>query len=153
MASTDDYVSLGTLQRTGYAVVAVTTVLVLARIGIQVARRKRMEASDFLLYAAYVFYAAVCGLYLYMAPRLFRFNKVTAGKAEPWSTMQRDVLALFNSLFVNTLLFWTCLWCAKLSLLVLYRKLMAGLPYLYMRIWWGVVAFCVIVSINDFGRA
>lgn len=69
-----------------------------------------------------------------------------SGKAEPWSTMQADVVMLYNSLFVNTLLFWTCLWSAKLSLLVLYRKLMTGLPYVYMRIWWGVVVFCVIVS-------
>ncbi|KAL1649632.1 hypothetical protein SLS61_006288 [Didymella pomorum] len=67
-----------------------------------------------------------------------------SGKAEPWLTMQRDVVILFNSLFVNTLLFWSCLWCAKLSLLVLYRKLMSGLPYVYMRVWWAVVIFCVL---------
>lgn len=150
MASTHAYVSLGTLQRTGYALVAITTAFVIARAGIQLGRRKRLEVPDCLLYTSYIFYAAVCALYLIMAPRLFRFNGVMAGTAEPWSTMQRDVVVLYNSLFVNTLLFWTCLWCAKLSLLVLYRKLMAGLPYFYMRIWWGVVAFCVLVSIGDF---
>lgn len=148
MASTRSYVSLDTLQRTGYAMVAITTAFVLARIGIQAGRRKRMEVPDYLLYAAYLFYVVVCALYLYMAPRLFRFNDVEMGKAEPWSTMQRDVLMLYNSLFVNTLLFWTCLWCAKLSLLVLYRKLMTGLPYVYIRIWWCIVAFCVLVSID-----
>lgn len=105
---------------------------------------------DFLVYTSFVFYAAVCGLYLFMAPRLFRFNNVVAGKAKPWPTMQRDVVVLYNSLFVNTLLFWTCLWCAKLSLLVLYRKLMTGLPNKYMRIWWGIVAFCVLVSFGGF---
>lgn len=146
MVSTHSYVSLGTIQRTGYALVAITTAFVLVRVGIQAGRRKRIEVSDSLLYVAYLFYVAVCALYLYMAPRLYRFNEVTVGTAEPWSTMQRDVLMLFNSLFVNTLLFWTSLWCAKLSLLVLYRKLMAGLPYVYMRIWWGVLAFCVLVS-------
>ena len=146
MASAHSYVSLGTLQRTGYAMVAITTAFVLARAGIQIGRRKMIEVPDCLLYVAYIFYAAVCALYLFMAPRLFRFNDVLAGKAEPWSTMQRDVVVLYNSLFVNTLLFWTCLWCAKLSLLVLYRKLMTGLPYVYMRIWWAVAAFCVLVS-------
>ena len=105
-----------------------------------------MEAPDYLLYTAFLFYVAVCALYLYMAPRLFRFNEVMSGKAEPWLTIQRDVVIMYNSLFVNTLLFWSCLWCAKFSLLVLYRKLMAGLPYVYMRVWWVVVIFCVFVS-------
>lgn len=73
-----------------------------------------------------------------------------AGEAEAWPTMQRDIVILYNSLFVNTLLFWTYLWCAKLYLLVLYRKLMKGLPYIYMRLWWGIVVFCVLVSISDF---
>jgi hypothetical protein len=150
MASTHSYISLDTLQRTGYVMVAITAAFVFARVGIQVGRRKKMEVPDYLLYTAFLFYVAVCGLYLYMAPRLFRFNEVMSGKAEPWSTMQRDVLILYNSLFVNTLLFWTCLWCAKLSLLVLYRKLMTGLPYVYIRVWWGVVAFCVLVSMVYF---
>jgi hypothetical protein len=149
MASTHSYISLDTLQRTGYAMVAVTALFVLVRVGIQIGRRKRVEVPDCLLYTAFLFYVAVCALYLYMAPRLFKFNEVMSGKAEPWSTMQHDVLMLYNSLFVNTLLFWSCLWCAKLSLLVLYRKLMTGLPYVYMRIWWGVVVFCVLVSTNN----
>jgi hypothetical protein len=146
MASSHSYVSLGTLQRTGYAMVAVTSVFVIARAAIQVVRKKKMEVQDFLVYASFIFYVSVCSLYLFMAPRLFNFNDVMAGKAEPWPTIQHDAVVMYSSFFVNTLLFWTCLWCAKFSLLVLYRKLMVGLPYIYMRVWWGVVAFCLLVS-------
>jgi len=149
MASTPSYVSLGTLQRTGYTMVALTSAFIVARVVIQVGRRKRLEVSDYLIYSSFVLYTAVCVLYLFMAPRLYRFNDVLAGEAAPWSTMQHDIVVLYNSLFVNTLLFWTCLWCAKLSLLVLYRKLMAGLPYIYMRLWWGIAMFCVLVSDNS----
>lgn len=152
MASTHSYVSQGTLQQTGYAMVALTSAFVVARVAIQVGRRRRLEVPDCLIYSSYMCYLAVCGLYLYMAPRLYRFDDVLAGKAAPWSTMQRDVVVLYNSLFVNTLLFWTCLWCAKLSLLVLYRKLMTGLPYVYMRLWWGIVVFCVLVSSSTICR-
>ncbi|KAF1350458.1 hypothetical protein EJ07DRAFT_139116 [Lizonia empirigonia] len=144
MASNHSYVSLETLQRTGYAMLSLTTVFVAARVAIQIGRRKGLGPPDYLIYVSFLFYTEVCALYLFMAPRLFRFNDVMAGEAEAWPTMQRDVVVLYNNLFVNTLLFWTCLWCAKLSLLVLYRKLMVGLPYVHMRLWWDIVVFCVL---------
>lgn len=149
MASTQSYVSLGVLQHTGYVLVALTTAFAILRAGIHIWRKNNFETHDFLFYAAYMLYVAVCGLYLYMAPRLFAFNDVMAGKSEPWPTIRRDVIVMFNGIFINVFIFWTCLWCAKLSLLLLYRKLMTGLPFVYMRVWWAVLAFCVLVSITS----
>lgn len=129
--------------------VALTTIFVLLRAGIQVAQRTKMEIQDWLFYAAYGFYVADCGLYFSISsPLLKANNEVMTGKAQPWATMQRDLASMAYSLFTGLVLFYTCLWCAKLSLLVLYRKLMVGLANVYFRIWWGILVFCVLVSLQ-----
>lgn len=43
--------------------------------------------------------------------------------------------------------FYTLLYSVKLSLLTLYWKLLDGLPKIYKKIWWGIVAFSCLVSI------
>ncbi|KAF3008906.1 hypothetical protein E8E13_011219 [Curvularia kusanoi] len=145
MPSPGSYVALDVFKPTGYVMVALTTTFVLLRAAIQVAQQTKMEIQDWLFYAAYASYVADCSLYFSISsPLLKANNEVMTGEAPPWATMQHDLATMAHSLFTGLVLFYICLWCAKLSLLVLYRKLMVGLANVYIRIWWGILVFCVL---------
>ncbi|CAN9213767.1 unnamed protein product [Alternaria alternata] len=45
--------------------------------------------------------------------------------------------------------FYTLLISVKMSLMTLYRKLLAGLPRVYRKIWWSIVAFCVLAWVGS----
>src|SRR5690242_4852866 len=146
MASSRLPISLDAVQHTVYIMLAFTSILIFARIAAQIVLRKRPEASDYLLGASVILYLVLCTLYLTMLPRLYKIAEVLSGIQPPWPTFEREMVAMFGSLFVNTWVFWTSLWCIKLSLLVLYRKLMVGLAPTYMRMWWRALIFCILVS-------
>jgi hypothetical protein len=59
--------------------------------------------------------------------------------------MMEDAALMLRLLTAGQMCFYTLLFAVKLSLLTLYYKLLAGLPAIFQRIWWGVVAFCVLV--------
>jgi len=134
-------------RQTTYCMLALPTVFILFRIGIQIRTRKTLEPQDYLVYAAFIFFLAMCICYLVVIARVYMVGKVSVGVMEPWATMQEDILVYLRMMFVTTVLFWLALWFVKFSLLVLYRKVMEGLPGVYMRLWWGVVGFCVVVSV------
>jgi hypothetical protein len=119
---------------------------VAARVSMQLWKRKVMELQDYFLYAAYVFFLAMSICFLVMVPRLFAIAEVTAGIIEPYPTMANDVILYFQAMFASTTLFWLTLWSVKLSLLALYKKMMEGLQGIYMRLWWTVFGFCIVVS-------
>jgi hypothetical protein len=76
------------------------------------------------------------------APR----QEVTAGMIEPYLTMMNDVILYFRVMFASTTFFWLTLSSVKLSLLALYKKMMEGLQGIYMKLWWAVFGFRIVVS-------
>ena len=60
--------------------------------------------------------------------------------------MKDDAIVMLKFLVAGQMCFYTLLISVKMSLMTLYRKLLAGLPRIYRNIWWSIVAFCVLVS-------
>ncbi|KAF1847783.1 uncharacterized protein K460DRAFT_426592 [Cucurbitaria berberidis CBS 394.84] len=124
--------------------IVLASIFVFARVGIQAWQRKAMEAQDYLIYFAFIFFVGMTICYLAIIPKIYMIGKVTEGLRAPWETMQADVVLYIRMMFVTSTLFWFSLWSVKLSLLALYRKLMEGLPRVYLRLWWAVFIFCLV---------
>lgn len=132
-----------------YSMIILASLFVLARSGVQVCMRRKLEAQDFLLYAAFILFLATTICYLVIFSKVFMIARVSVGVLEPGPTFQADMITYVRMMFVTTTLFWISLWLVKLSFLSLYRKLLEGLPIVYMRLWSAVLVFCVIVSLID----
>ena len=50
--------------------------------------------------------------------------------------------------FVIVILFWTCVWAVKLSILVFYKSLFDRLSRTYLYAWWAVVAFVALTYVG-----
>ncbi|OAL04822.1 hypothetical protein IQ06DRAFT_313933 [Phaeosphaeriaceae sp. SRC1lsM3a] len=124
--------------------IILASIFVLARIGIQIWRRKKMYLQDCLVYCAYIFFLTMSICYLIIVPNIYRIGRVTVGRIEPWPAFAEDVIVYVRLMFVTTSLFWLSLWFVKLSLLALYKNLMDGLPMMYIRLWWALFVFCLI---------
>jgi hypothetical protein len=131
---------------TSYAMVIIASVFILVRIGIQLWKRSRMELQDYLIYFAFICFFTMSVCYLVIVPKIYQIGRVTLGVIKPWPTMMDDIVRYVRMMFVTTTLFWIALWSVKLSLLALYKKLMEGLPRVYMRLWWALFIFCLVVS-------
>ena len=125
--------------------VVFASLFVLARVGIQVWKRKGMELQDYLIYIAFIFFLTMSICYLVIIHKVYMIGKVTVGLIAPWPTIKTDIIIYVRMMFVTTTLFWFSLWSVKLSLLTLYKKLMDGVPKVYMRLWWAVFLFCLVV--------
>ncbi|KAH7406819.1 hypothetical protein DE146DRAFT_405826 [Phaeosphaeria sp. MPI-PUGE-AT-0046c] len=126
------------------SMVVLASIFVLARIGIQIWRRKMMHLQDYLIYFAYIAFLTMSICYLIIIPNIYRIGRVTVGIMTPWPTITEDVIIYTRLMFVTTSLFWLSLWLVKLSLLTLYKNLMDGLPMVYMRLWWALLVFCLV---------
>lgn len=84
--------------------------------------------------------------YLITTPPMFRVYAVIGREMPPYKTMIEDAALMLRLLTAGQMCFYTLLFSVKMSLMTLYRKLLAGLPSIYSKIWWGIVAFCVFVS-------
>jgi hypothetical protein len=77
---------------------------------------------------------------------MFRVYAVIDRERPPYLTMMEDAALMLRLITSAQMCFYTMLFAVKLSLLTLYRKLLAGLPGVYKKVWWGIVAFCLLVS-------
>lgn len=126
--------------------VVLASIFTIARAGVHLWKKKAMQPQDYLLYSAYVCFLAMLICYLVIIPTIYKIGRVTNGLMPPWNTMAEDVVVYTRMMFFTTVFFWLSLWLVKLSLLALYKKLLTGLPIVYVRIWWAVLVFCLIVS-------
>jgi hypothetical protein len=77
---------------------------------------------------------------------MFRVYAVIDREKPPYLTMMEDAALMLRLITSAQMCFYTLLFAVKLSLLTLYRKLLTGLPSIYNRVWWGIVAFCLLVG-------
>ncbi|PVH99653.1 hypothetical protein DM02DRAFT_419300 [Periconia macrospinosa] len=150
-------VSQHVLLRTEYAMFVLTTVFILARIAIHLSRRhKTLEFQDFFIYFAYTMYVGLWTEYIIAVPYLYRLTAFAAGEIEIYPTVTQDAGLMSRLIFSAQMLFYTCLFAVKLSLMTLYRKLLLGIGGVYYKIWWGIVVFivlswigCIITSVSS----
>ena len=134
------------LVRADIAFLVLTSLFVLARAFLQIHKRKHFELPDFFIYVAYALFISLWSCYMSLVPPLFRVYAVIGGETEPYATMVDDQVTMIKLITIAQMCFYTLLLSVKLSLLTLYRKLLVGIPRVYKMIWWGIVAFCVVVS-------
>ncbi|CAN9121313.1 unnamed protein product [Alternaria alternata] len=144
MSTGADWISQHDLLRIDYAMLAMTSIVFVARIGVQAWRRKPIEAQDILLYIAFAAYLAFTILYIVITPIFFKIQELQLGRIVPWPTMMKDVILASRVMWQSGIEYWTCLWFVKFSLLALYKKLLSGMPKNYLYIWWGTLIFCVV---------
>lgn len=139
-------ISRDELVRTNSAMLILTSVFVLSRAALHISKRKPLEFSDFFIYFAYALYIALWSCYISVVPPMFKVYAVLGGEIKPYATMMDDAATMLRLITAGQMCFYTLLFSVKMSLLTLYRKLLAGVAGIYKKIWWGILAFCVVVS-------
>ncbi|CAI6336544.1 unnamed protein product [Periconia digitata] len=142
--------------RTEYALFVLTTLFIIARVAIHVSRRKSFEFQDFFIYFAYALYVGLWTEYIIAVPYLYKLSAVALGEIDIYPTITQDAGYMSRLIFSAQMLFYTCLFAVKLSLMTLYRKLLVGIGGIYYKIWWSIVAFlflswigCIITSVSS----
>lgn len=135
------------LMRTNVAMLILTSLFILSRVILQIVKRRALGLPDFFIYFAFFLFVSMWTCYIAIIPTMFRIFGVLDGATRPYATMMDDAGMLLRHITAAQMLFYTLLFTVKMSLLTLYRKILVGLPVIYDRIWWGTVAFCVLVSI------
>lgn len=133
------------LVRTNAAMLVLTSLFVLSRVVLQVSKRKPFELPDFFIYLAFTIFVSMWTCYILTIPPMFRVFDVLGGLARPYVAILDDAAAMLRLLTSAQMCFYTLLFCVKMSLLTLYRKLLTGMPTIYKKIWWCTVTFCVVV--------
>jgi hypothetical protein len=131
---------------TGYVFIGITSAVAVARLAIYYVAPKRLMVEDGLVFFAYICNLAMCLMYISLAPGAQMLSSVKSGKIPPYPTLKADAKFVSRRYFAAPLLFWTLLWSIKFSFLLMYRKLLAGIPQVYTYAWWGIVSLCVAVS-------
>lgn len=134
------------LVRANAAMLVLTSLFILSRVVLQVTKRRPFELPDFFIYLSFVIFISMWTCYILTIPPMFRVFDVLGGLARPYVTMLDDAAAMLRLVTSAQMCFYTLLFCVKMSLLTLYRKLLTGMPTVYNKIWWGTVTFCVVVS-------
>ncbi|KAJ4299585.1 hypothetical protein N0V90_004831 [Kalmusia sp. IMI 367209] len=116
---------------TGYALIGVTSLFAIARLGIYWVAPRRPTIEDGLVFFAYISNIAMCSLYIALAPAAARLTNVKMGKLALYPSIREDGRFVSRRYFVAPLLFWLLLWSIKASFLLMYRKLLAGIPKVY----------------------
>jgi hypothetical protein len=145
MSAEASWISQNYLLRTDYAILAFTSIIFIARVVVQVWRRNKFEWQDGWLYIAFAAYLALCITYTHITPTFFKLEQLAKGENLGWEGMHKDIRLTTEVIFTSGIMFWTCLWCVKFSLLALYKKLLVGVSYAWTYTYWSIVLFCVLV--------
>ena len=135
-----------TVLTVGYVAISVVSVVMIARVVLHVMRPKRLGTEDYCAFLAYAFFVSQCALYITISPLSDRVMAVQEGRAPYYPELIEEGFLLGRLYFPALIIFWIILWLVKFGLLLLYRKLLVGLPCVYNKIWWSIVVFCAIVS-------
>ena len=98
------------LLRTGYAMIATTTLVFVGRAATRIWRPKRIMAEDYILLLAYLFFLTTTILYIVITPTMYKVSDVMTGKSPPYPEILDDSLFMIKVFFANTMLFWFTLW-------------------------------------------
>ena len=103
-----------------------------------------------LVLVALVTLVTMAGLYGQIIPIMFDLDLAAGGKP-PLETMHEfDERAdrYLRIQFVIIILFWTCVWAVKLSILVFYKSLFDRLSRKYLYAWWALVSFVALTYVG-----
>ncbi|KAK2810242.1 hypothetical protein FQN50_003212 [Emmonsiellopsis sp. PD_5] len=147
MAISENYVTESQVKSTGYVMIALASAFLLTRFGVRFSKSRGLIWEDLFVVLSWLSFLAMSILYIIVIPAVYRVSGVMSGTSPLYATMEKDALSMKKIFFATTLLLWVSLWSVKLSLLVLYRRLLAGLPT-EIRLWWGILIFTLLAFIG-----
>lgn len=133
-----------------WVVTAIAITLVVSRFAIRlfVAKKTTIDnvlVSDMLVLVALATLIAMAGLYGQIIPIIFNLDLAAAGKPllSPETKLEfvERTDHYLRVQFGIIILFWTCVWAVKLSILMFYKSLFDRLSRRYLYAWWAVVVF------------
>lgn len=109
--------------------------------------------SDALVLLALVTLVAMAGLYGQIVPTVFDLDLAAARKPflspeESMREFEERADRYLRVQFGIIILFWTCVWAVKLSILVFYKSLFDRLSTRYLYAWWAVVVFVALTYVG-----
>ncbi|PGH02044.1 hypothetical protein GX51_04856 [Blastomyces parvus] len=108
-------------------------------------KHKRLKDIEVgFIVAGYIFFLAYEILLLKIQPIIYRQSLVGLGKLAPYPTILDERRTVVTLTVVSVIVFVTCLWCIKISLLFFIRQVIKGLPD-EMR-WWAVIMTYTVVT-------
>ena len=130
-----------------WTMIGVNIAFVVARTFARYVKLRKLQLEDIMMFLALAFFLAMAGVYLLVLPPLYRVIDVSAGKKPLYYAFFKDSYLIIKGFFATTMLFWATLWAVKVSLLLLFRRLMVGLTH-YMRLWWALLVFTLITFVG-----
>jgi hypothetical protein len=146
MSSRTNGFALDTVVRVASSMLGLTSLVILARVGLNILSPRHLTAPDYLVFVAFVFYIAMCVLYILVSPHMQRVYAVLNGDTAPYGNMAEDAIIMSKLFLAAHCMFWATLWPIKFSLLLLYRRLLVGVHKGYTIVWRAIVAICLLVS-------
>lgn len=110
-------------------------------------RRVPLDLEDIFMYVALASFAIMSALYLATIPTLFNLSAITAGRMQPYASLETDLVVMLREFFVVQFFFWLTLWAVKWSLLFMFKRLTKGLP-VYNMVWWAILVFSVLTFLG-----
>lgn len=144
--SQGESVTESAVKGTGYALIVVTSLVVIARFAGLVRRLKDLKAEDYLLLVAYALFIELSVLYIIITPAVFRLAALQKGLIAPYPTVEQDGHQMQIFMFVTTISLWLCLWMIKFSLLSMYKRFLSGKAYIVA--WWTIITCCALVGVS-----
>jgi hypothetical protein len=136
----------GTVLKVAYSMLGLTSSVILARVGLNILKPKRLTASDYFVFIAFVLYVIKCALYIVVSPYMQRVYAVANGELPPYDGLVHDQVIMAKMVFAAFCIFWMVLWSIKFSLLLLYRGLLIGVSKRYTIVWWSIAGLCLLVG-------
>ncbi|GAB1213146.1 hypothetical protein ATERTT37_002295 [Aspergillus terreus] len=134
-----------TIRGSGYALIVLTTLIVITRFGTTLSRIKELKAEDYLLAFAYLLFLVLAILYIIIAPTLYKIKAVQLQLIQPYPELPEDSLKLQIFFFFATGSLWLCLWMVKFSLLAMYKRLLNGRVYFIA--WWALLVMILPIRL------
>ncbi|EFW22611.1 hypothetical protein D8B26_000738 [Coccidioides posadasii str. Silveira] len=129
--------------------ICVATLIYLLAIFVRWKHNRLRDLECVFMLSAFVFYLVYEIMLLVSMPLFYRLNAVNLGLIEKYPTALQDKERFILLLFVNNLIFLFLLWSVKFGLLVLYRRLMIGLPR-QLKVWLVVLVYTAITFLFSF---
>ncbi|OBT66046.1 hypothetical protein VE03_03260 [Pseudogymnoascus sp. 23342-1-I1] len=129
------------------ACMVVAIAFVLARVVVRWKAAHGFGLDDYFCWVALVFYLAYSGLYFSIFPEIYTFQGIKEGKIKPPPDFAQQYTKMLRSVVATNVMFWTALWCVKISLLLMFRRLIERVRSIYRRFWYGVLILTVLVYI------
>ncbi|ELR02813.1 hypothetical protein VC83_08271 [Pseudogymnoascus destructans] len=146
-AMSGGYITRATNTSAIIACMVVAIAFVLTRILVRWKAGHGFGLDDYFCWAALIFYLAYSGLNFSIFPKIYMFQGIMDGKMQRPPDFAQQYTKMLRSVLATNIMFLTTLWCVKISLLLMFRRLIERVRSIYARFWYGVLIFTVVVYI------